>query len=306
MSITLTDFKTWYENNQGQTPKHKATLDPITDYPIADNCLALILGATGSGKSYVLKDIFDRVPYDIIFFISPTSAFDQTQTSRPMSCKYIIHYDNPETGVEKVYEYLMRRLLIRGAIDDYNNLAVRKQQGGIVSDFDLNKKYEVIEELTNGQSLEFYNESFRVAVVLDDCGYQSNQMKKKESELTKLVMIRRHLGVSIFACLQSYVQIEKDIRRQCSDILMTKKTPNEDLKALYQQLSNLPHKDIISQPRFFTALVEGLTKDHEFGTVQFLYGGLYHDFKPVSRDDIVNIIKEYEALRKEMRTKITR
>jgi len=140
--------------------------------------------------------------------------------------------------------------------------------------------------------------------VLDDCGYQSKSLKDKDSPLTKLVMIRRHLGVSIFAALQSYVQIDKDIRRQCSDIIMTKKTPVEDIKALYQQLSNIPHRDIISQPRYFNALIAGLTKDKDFGTVQFLHGGLYHDFENVSREKIIDTIRNYEDLRKVMRAKI--
>jgi len=125
--VDLQDFKDWFETARDATPKHKASLDPITDYPMADNCLTLILGATGSGKSYVLKDIFDKVPYDVIFFISPTATFDQTANARPMDCKYLVNCDDPEHGVAKVYEYLMRRLLINELRKDYQQLVDEKR-----------------------------------------------------------------------------------------------------------------------------------------------------------------------------------
>lgn len=303
--VTVEDFSTWYENHKDSAPQHEAKLDPLnTEFPIANNCMCMILGATGSGKSHVLKDIFDRTYYDVIFFISPTGSFDQTADERPVICQYQLNYTEPEEGIAKVYEYLMRRLLLDNCVTKHEQLMERKLSGGIVSDYDFQKILEEMDEITNGLPYELFNMDHRVAVVLDDCGYKSNALKNKESEFTKLTMIRRHLGVSIFACLQSYIQIEKDIRRQASDILMTKATPNEDIKSLYHQLSRLPAKDIISQPRFFTALVEGLTKNNNFGTVQFLYGGLYHDFKKVGREQMVNVIREYEQLRRDMRKKI--
>jgi len=193
--------------------------------------------------------------------------------------------------------------MLKSAVDKYNNM-MNQADRRIVTEREIDDQAKEIYKLCKGQQLDFYSPNYRVAVVLDDCGYQPKQMKNKESALSKLVMIRRHLGLSIFAALQSYVQIDKDIRRQCSDIFITKKTPNEDIKALYSQLSNLPNKDIVSQPRFFTALVEALTQNQEFGSVQFLHGGLYHDFNPVSREQMINIIRTYEQTRRDLRARL--
>ena len=161
MYIEIEDFKLWYDSHKYQN--HKTSLTPVGDYPMADNCLTLVLGATGSGKSYILKDIFDRVDYDVIFFISPTGSFDQTRAERPMKAKYIFEYQEPEEGVQKVYEYLMRRLMLKDAEEYIKTLLKnKKNRSAIVSDYDIEVAFEKVMEITKNFPTDVFRMEYKI------------------------------------------------------------------------------------------------------------------------------------------------
>lgn len=262
---------------------HKADLEPVTDYPIADNCMAMIVGATGSGKSYVLGEMFKRVHFDIIFFISPTASFDQTRQNYP--CDWFITYDNPNEGVDQLFDYLLRRIQIAhllGVINEYDELDL----------INRGKVMEEIDKVADGMDYEFFRMTNRIAVVLDDCGYQTKEMKGQQTPLSKLIMIRRHLGISVFLALQSYTQVAKEIRRQASDVILTKAISTEDYKNIFHELTNLPKKEIIKFPRHFTGLITTLTDGKIYSSVHFLHRGCMCDFNPVDENQIRMIVSD--------------
>lgn len=287
--MSLQEIENLIETSPYVQLTHKADLEPVTSFPIANNCMTIAVGATGSGKSYVLKEIFKKVPYDVIFFISPTASFDQTRESYP--CKWFITNDNPNDGVDMIFDYIYRRIQVAHLIG-LCNATPRKDVAG------RGKILEEIEELTEGYDIEFFNLKNRIAVVLDDCGYQTKEMKGQQSPLSKLIMIRRHLGVSVYLALQSYTQVAKEIRRQASDVIITKAVSSEDLRNLYKELTNLPFKEIIMWPRYFIALIQGLMADKRYSSTQFLRGGIYCDFEPVDKEEVLEIIKNYDNIRK--------
>lgn len=304
MKLDIQDFEEWYEDHKDLPPQHDASLEPITDYPMANNCLSIILGATGSGKSHILKDIFDNVPYNIIFFISPTGSFDQTHDERPMACDFLATYNTPKEGIEKVYEYLMRRLKLQEFYREFEDLVARKMTGENITNQQLEDAYDKIRMVTNGLDKELFSMDNRVAVVLDDCGYDSKELKKKNSDLSKLIMIRRHLGISLMACLQSYVQTDADIRRNKSDLIITKKVNNKDLDSLFDELDDIEFGDILSSRPLFRAFVKGMMFNKRYDNVQFLFRGFKHNFEDVSREEVINILRKHKQIQAELRKKI--
>lgn len=286
----LKEIEDW-ANSPHVEMKHKADLEPVTRYPIADNCLTMLIGATGSGKSFVLGEIFKRVNFDIIFFISPTASLDQTYQEKPYDCDYYFVYNEPNEGVEAVLIYLLKRIKINHYINYMETLDKENIR-------DKQLTLDKIDDLLDGFDIEMFRMNNRIAVVLDDCGYQTKQMKGGETPLSQLSMIRRHLGVSVFVSLQSYTQVDKNIRRQASDVIMTKKVSTNDLKEIYKELTNLPKKDIITVPRYFVAIVEGLMANKEYSSVHFLYRGTMCDFQNIDEGQFLPIIKDYENRRR--------
>lgn len=284
--IEIQDFNQWMRDHPGVKVKHQSNLKPrVKDFPIANNCLALIVGATGGGKSVQLGLTTQKVPFDIVFSISPTQSFDQTKAKVPIKAKYpLIECDDADVGVETVYKFLMKRFMISEIMQNIRTLCEAKKNR-LVNDEDFEESIaywgEQIDALVGDNNIEMYRLENTVLVILDDCGYDTTTMHRRASPLTKLAMIRRHLGVNIIACLQSFTQIDKDIRRNASDIILNKKVTEEDIKQIHISMANLPYKDIIAR-RFFYPLFVYLTKDEEYPSIQLLFGGFYKNFEELS------------------------
>lgn len=271
-------------------PKHEASLDPINpQYQMANNSMTIICAPAGSGKSWLLRDILNKVPHEIVFMVGPTASFDQTAQDRPINCIKRFTADGAEIGVKKLFKFLYTRFIIDKLVTEFDETDSKEKQKRLLKEID---------KMCDGEELNTYSLSHRVMIILDDCGYASKEMKNKDSPLTKLVMIRRHLGVSIIACLQSWKQIDVDIKRNTTDLLLHKDVSPADLEDIQKVYGRMQYKTLYLTPEPFKAAVYGLLGDEPHSFIHFVYRGVYKNFKPLSRDDVDEAITDYLAMKK--------
>lgn len=199
---------------------------------VNENMLLLALGGTGSGKTYVVNHILEGQTEKIIFKGSPTASFDQTLINKDKVDNRIILSPSAYDAMQNMIRYLILRLeIIRYTI--YKNF---------IHTFPMMEQIKInayMKRFTppNGIDKAFFSMDNRVFLVLDDCGSEISMNKATTDLLTKIVMIRRHIAVNIIISAQSFTQIPKSIRRQITDVLLTKSLSSEDLYLIFPQLN---------------------------------------------------------------------
>lgn len=301
--ITIKDFTTWYDENKNIKPAHKADMSPINpDFPIADNGLIVLLGMSGSGKSFAIKEILKRVPFDVVVFTSPTQLFDQTFDIDIPGVRYTIHATHPNEGVEKTYMYKMRVLNVKTLFAEYedelnqycpdNKILVR-----IIDDIiKLTDMEEYLEENSLVDTLatirDIYNENNRVISIFDDCGYESGEMKRGDNiPSEEMAMIKRHLGITVAFCLQDDSQLKGSIKSQRTDTFFTKGVNKKTLELSFDKLGCLTdYRNIIPYQRHFVSLHSEVCVDKEYGSLGVLYGGITVDFELKTSNELRDLV----------------
>lgn len=314
--MNIQTFSDWYDEHKHlPPPKHKPTLTPLNpNFPIADNCMTMLIGATGSGKSLALKEVFKRTNYDILIFVSPTQLFDQTMGDEGIpNVRYIDHTLEPNDGVEKVYKFCMRRNMVKDLVFQYNETDPEdlKERNRLLTE--LLKLCGMMQRLKDGESMkklleeikDLYNEENRIAVILDDCGYQSNQLTKGDNlPINQLTMIRRHLGCNIHLSVQYFHQVESAIRAQASDIVLTNTVNRKTLDLVFEMPTMTKYTNLFPFPRHFRSFfTEAICKD-DYGTICIFFRGILVNWELKNYESIKEIVIEGEVERKNLNNEI--
>lgn len=234
---------------------HESLIPP---YPIANNCLTMLLGSTGSGKSVwinrILNDLYPSfdINFDSIIIFNPTVIYDPAYADAGAKQK-ILSVDMINQVLAFIKKYKLEEQLSINLAKEYKELYNLLDLKDLKS---IGSKNKVPCSVNLKNFLDFYkknklyidrvcdpdcpdnmkideNNLKKFAIILDDCG-DLPILSSPNSPLYEFIMKRRHYNTSIFIACQSYTQLQKKARRQVTDIVLFKGTDLNDLKIMFE------------------------------------------------------------------------